>query len=98
MSTTPDDGSRVYFQEGNEVAYKAVVDEWANRFGYHKATEVTIPLHRELREDFLHLAEMIIRKVPAGRERALALTNLQQALFFANAGVAINLAPIATDD
>lgn len=74
------------------------VDEWANRMGYHKATGGTVPLHRELRQDFIHVAEMVIRKVPAGRERSLALTSLQEALMWANAGVAINLAPIALDD
>ncbi len=74
------------------------IDEWVNRMGYHKANDVTVPLHRELRQDFIHVAEMVIRKVPAGRERSLALTSLQEALMWANAGVAINLAPIALDD
>ena len=74
------------------------INEWANRMGYHKATDVTVPLHRELRQDFIHVAEMVIRKVPAGRERSLALTSLQQALMWANAGVAIEIAPLALDD
>jgi hypothetical protein len=74
------------------------IDAWVNRMGYHKANEVTVPLHRELRHDFIHVAEMVIRKVPAGRERSLALTSLQDALMWSNAGVAINLAPIALDD
>lgn len=72
--------------------------EWADRMGYHKATEVTVPIHRELRQDYIHLAEMVIRKVPVGRERSLALTALQESLMWANAGVAINLAPLALDD
>jgi hypothetical protein len=76
----------------------AEIAEWANRMGYHKANEVTVPLHRELRQDFIHVAEMVIRKVPQGRERALALTHLQTALMWANAGVAIELAPLALDD
>ena len=25
----------------------------ANKMGYHKATDVTVPLHRELRQDFI---------------------------------------------
>jgi len=74
------------------------IDVWANKMGYHKATDVTVPLHRELRQDFIHVAEMVVRKVPQGRERALALTHLQTALMWANAGVAIELAPLALDD
>jgi hypothetical protein len=79
-----------------ELQYKMddEVATWANRMGYHKANETTLPLHRELREDFTHVAEMVIRKVPAGRERSLALTALQEALMWANAGVAIELAPL----
>jgi hypothetical protein len=94
---TPEDTSKIHFQEGNDVAVQAELDEWANRMGYHKANETTLPRHRELRQDYLHLAEMVLRKVPASRERALALTALQESLMWANAGVAINLAPLALD-
>lgn len=81
-----------------ELDVRAEIETWANRLGYHKATEVTVPLHRELRFAFIGLAHEVILKVPAGRERALALTALQESLMWANAGVAINLAPIAADD
>lgn len=74
------------------------LEMWLDKMGYHKATEETIPIHRNLRQDFMHLAEMVIRQVPAGRERTLCLGRLQEALFYANAAVAITLAPIALDD
>lgn len=92
-------------QQTDRVIRQELIEEqagevavWANKMGYHKATEVTVPLHRELRQDFIHVAEMVIRKVPQGRERALALTHLQEALMWSNAGVAIELAPLAEDD
>lgn len=96
MST--EDRSEIGYYSGSREAYDAEVEEWANRMGYHKATPDTVPIHRELREDFIHAAEMVIRKVPPGRERSLALTHLQESLMWANAGVAINLAPLALDD
>lgn len=79
-------------------ADKNELDMWLDKMGYHKATPVTVPIHRELRQDFMHLAEEVIRKVPAGRERTMALGRLQEALMYANAAVAITLAPIALDD
>lgn len=85
------------FFESSPQAYENEVDFWVDRFGYHKANDATLPLHRALRQDFTHLAEMVIRQVPPGREREMALTSLQQSLMWANAGVAIKLAPLALD-
>ena len=85
-----------YFESSKE-AFQAEVDTWADRMGYHKANDTTVPLHQGLRQDFIHVAEMVIRSVPPGRERSLALTALQESLMWANAGVAINLAPLALD-
>lgn len=97
MSNT-EDRSEIGYYAGSRKAYEAEVETWADRMGYHKATPETVPLHRELRQDFIHCADMVIRKVPAGRERSLALTHLQTALMWANAGIAIELAPLALDD
>lgn len=81
-----------------ELSVRQEVAAWADRMGYHKATEVTVPIHRDLRAMFIEVAEQIVLKVPAGRERALSLTALQESLMWANASVAINLAPLALDD
>ena len=59
-----------------------------NRCGYHKATEDSAPLHtaiRKVTQDFMHILDGLL---PEGREKALALTNAEQAMFWANAAVA----------
>lgn len=69
--------------------------EISNRFGFHPATADTIPLHEATRAHFIWLATWITEFVPEGRERALALTALQEAAMWSNAGIACNLAPLA---
>lgn len=66
-----------------------------NDFGYHKATEVTGPLHDETRAAFKVLAHWIVDNVPMSREQSLALTALQEAQMWTNAAIACNLAPLA---
>jgi hypothetical protein len=64
------------------------------RMGYHPATAATIPLYEENRARVVALACYWDTHLPAGRELALALTELQSALMWANAAVACNLAPL----
>lgn len=64
------------------------------RFGYHKANDQTIPLHGATRAHFIWLATWVTEFVPAGREQTLALTALQEAAMWSNAGIACNLAPL----
>lgn len=64
------------------------------RMGYHPATAATIPLYEENRARFVQLACYLDQNLPAGRELAESLTNLQQSLMWANAAVACNLAPL----
>lgn len=66
-----------------------------NDFGYHKATEVTGPLHDATRVGFKELAHWILDNVPQSREQSLALTALQEAQMWTNAAIACNLAPLA---
>ena len=49
----------------------------------------TAPLHAQLRRLYIDLAMEMILIVPEGRERSLALTELQNSLMWANAGVAM---------
>lgn len=70
------------------------IDELRNRFGYHPATPETIPLHENVRALSLELAVIFDQGLPEGREKALALTKLQEAAMWANAAIACNLAPL----
>ena len=63
------------------------------RFRFHPATPATGPKHEEIRERHRELALWVLANVPNGRERALALTALQEAMMWANAGVAIHTLP-----
>ncbi|MER7726403.1 hypothetical protein [Streptomyces sp. NPDC096323] len=41
-----------------------------------------------MRQACRHLADQINEQVPAGREQALALTKVEEAMFWANAAIA----------
>jgi len=69
-------------------------EDLAKRFGYHKATEQTIPMHQEVRGMFLDMAEALNALLPEGREKSLAFTALQESAMWSNAAVACNLAPL----
>lgn len=59
-----------------------------NRFTYHSPKPGQQEQYQALREKAKELAYLINDLVPAGREHSLALTNLEQATFWANAGIA----------
>jgi hypothetical protein len=61
-----------------------------NRFTYHPPDENRIKIYANLRSHFLALARRIDVMVPDSREKATALTHLQAACQWANAGVACN--------
>lgn len=67
--------------------------EVQRRLGYHPATEATTPAFELNRTAAILLAEVWNRMLPPGREAALALTALQEALMWANAAVACNAGP-----
>lgn len=71
--------------------------EIVNRLGFHARTEVTGPLHSEARKHFIWLSSWVKANVPASREQSLALTALQEALMWANAGIAIQLSPLVDE-
>lgn len=58
------------------------------RFSHHQATNARAAIHDELRRECLMLAEYLSDTVPAGRELALALTKLEEVMFWGNAGIA----------
>lgn len=61
-----------------------------NIFTYHKPFGSQAERYETLRTQARNLASIINRECPDSREKALALTNLQQAIMWANASIAIN--------
>lgn len=59
-----------------------------NEFQVHLLNEQGIEHAKQLGEAFSTLLEKIESIVPAGRERALVVTKLQEASFFAKRGIA----------
>jgi hypothetical protein len=65
-------------------------EEIATRFSYHAPKEGQPEIYESLRFGGRELAHKINELCPDSREKALALTHLEQALFWANAAVARN--------
>lgn len=59
-----------------------------NRMGFHPATDETKPIFEANRTMFISLACELNAVIPEGREKSLMFTALQEALMWANAGVA----------
>ena len=58
------------------------------RFTYHAPKEGQPEKYVVLREKGKELAKLIVELVPVGREQSLAITELEAAIFWANAGIA----------
>jgi hypothetical protein len=72
--------------------------EIEDRFQFHKGTGITGPKHDEVRTKLRLLALWVLDDVPASRERALALTALQEAMMWCNAAIAIHTEPESLRD
>jgi hypothetical protein len=57
-------------------------------FTYHPPTEGQVLMYREIREQARALALLLAGLCPISRELSLALTNLEQAVMWANAAIA----------
>jgi hypothetical protein len=65
--------------------------ELEHRFTYHpprSAAEVNN--HETIREAARDFAAYIYARIPEGREKAIAITKVEEALYWANAGIARN--------
>lgn len=65
--------------------------ELSRRFRHHPPqSEETVRRHGVVREDCEELSETLNDMLPEGREKALAMTHLEEVMFWANAAIARN--------
>lgn len=65
-------------------------EDLKNRFTYHPPQEGQPETYEAIRSRALQFARFIDRVVPDGREKSLAITQLEDTVFWANAGIARN--------
>ena len=61
-----------------------------NRFNHHPAVGDKIDKHETVRREARMLAHSWQENLPEGREKALAITKLEEAMMWANAAIARN--------
>lgn len=62
-----------------------------HRFTYHPPKPGKVNVFVDIRETALNFAKLIDEQVPDGREKALALTKLEEVVMWSNAGIARSL-------
>lgn len=74
-------------------------EQLQNRFTYHAPNEEQPARYTMLRLKGLELAKLICRLTPESREQSLALTKIEESIFWANAAIARNesVAPDAAE-
>lgn len=66
------------------------LEDLDNRFTYHAPKPGQQERYVAIREKAKELAVLIVASTPSSREQSVALTNLEQATFWANAAIARN--------
>ena len=69
----------------------ATAAEIKKNFTHHVPDEDKIKIFQTVREQGRALAELILKEAPQGREQALALTKVEEAVMWANAAIARNV-------
>lgn len=60
-----------------------------NRFKHHPPkNDATVKAHETIREECLKMTSYIDKYVPNGREKSLAITHLEEVMFWCNSGIA----------
>ena len=62
--------------------------EIETRFTYHAPKEGQAEKYQAIRDDAKKLAALVVLITPESREQALALTKIEEAVFWANAAIA----------
>ena len=75
------------------------VEDLANRFRYHAPRSAhRAAEHTLVREGCQHLAEQLDDLLPDGREKSVAITKIEEAMFWANAALARSADPHEGED
>lgn len=70
------------------MAYIGIDADVESRFTFHPVQPGQAERYQKIRDTAKEFAYLLLESVPAGRERALALTHLQEVSMWANAGIA----------
>jgi hypothetical protein len=65
-------------------------EDLQNRFTYHSPEPGQVQKYQQIRDKGRELAELVNDACPESREKSLAVTNLEQAVMWANASIARN--------
>lgn len=63
-------------------------EDLANRFNYHAPNDSKRLAHQDVRMYCMQLADFLNGNLPEGREKAVAVTKLEEVMFWANAALA----------
>ncbi|MDJ0404043.1 hypothetical protein QNA23_11170 [Rhodococcus erythropolis] len=63
-------------------------EEIDNRFAYHPPTPEKVTQHETVRAECRSLAHTLVDLLPPGRDKAIALTKLEEVMYAANAAIA----------
>ena len=68
----------------------SIAEDLANRYTYHAPRPDQIEKYAVIRANVHSIAQEFVSLCPTSRELALALTHLEEAVFWANAAIARN--------
>jgi hypothetical protein len=71
-------------------AKEALIQRIHNDFTYHAPTPEQVARYAQLRDATKNLALIYVQLAPYSRELSLALTHLEEAVMYVNAGIARN--------
>lgn len=76
--------------DAEEIQHQKDIAQLDNIFTYHRPFGNQPQRYEAIRAQAKELARTVIELCPPSRERSLAITNIQTAVMFSNAAIAIN--------